>query len=171
MVPGDGARPAATLRAMAPLGRAGRPQVQIFGLENDQATRAAIRFFKERRIEIHLVDLRRKPIAAGRAAPVRRAARRGGAARPRRAGPTATPGSATCAMDDAGDRRAAAGRLRASSACRSSDSARRSRAGRAEATWKALAQPGGAGPSSGMKRQAGDDGDDARGRSRAGRRP
>jgi arsenate reductase len=41
------------------------PRVQIFGLENDQATRAAIRFFKERRFEIHLVDLRRKPIAAG----------------------------------------------------------------------------------------------------------
>jgi arsenate reductase (glutaredoxin) len=40
-------------------------QVQVFGLESDQATRAAIRFFKERRITIHLVDLRRKPIAAG----------------------------------------------------------------------------------------------------------
>lgn len=40
-------------------------RVQIFGLEKDQATRAAIRFFKERRVEIHLVDLRRKPIAAG----------------------------------------------------------------------------------------------------------
>lgn len=41
------------------------PSVQIFGLENDQPTRAAIRFFKERRIAIHLVDLRRKPIAPG----------------------------------------------------------------------------------------------------------
>jgi arsenate reductase-like glutaredoxin family protein len=41
------------------------PRAQIFGLEKDQATRAAIRFFKERRIEIHLVDLRRKPIALG----------------------------------------------------------------------------------------------------------
>lgn len=40
-------------------------RVQIFGLENDPASRAAIRFFKERRFEIHLVDLRRKPIAAG----------------------------------------------------------------------------------------------------------
>jgi len=40
-------------------------QVQIFGFESDQATRAAIRFFKERRITIHLVDLHRKPIAAG----------------------------------------------------------------------------------------------------------
>jgi arsenate reductase (glutaredoxin) len=48
-----------------PAGPATTPRVQIFGLENDHATRAAIRFFKERRFEIHLVDLRRKPIAAG----------------------------------------------------------------------------------------------------------
>lgn len=48
-----------------PSGSAATPRVQIFGLENDHATRAAIRFFKERRFEIHLVDLRRKPIAAG----------------------------------------------------------------------------------------------------------
>ena len=41
------------------------PSVQIFGLENDQPTRAALRFFKERRFTIHFVDLRRKPIAAG----------------------------------------------------------------------------------------------------------
>jgi len=39
--------------------------VQIFGHERDQATRAAIRFFKERRVAIHLVDLTRKPIARG----------------------------------------------------------------------------------------------------------
>jgi len=44
---------------------AAAPRVQIFGLEKDQATRAAIRFFKERRAEVHLVDLRRKPISAG----------------------------------------------------------------------------------------------------------
>ncbi len=41
------------------------PRVQIFGLENDRATRAAIRFFKERRAEVHLVDLHRKPISPG----------------------------------------------------------------------------------------------------------
>jgi arsenate reductase len=39
--------------------------VQIFGTERDQATRAAVRFFKERRITIHQVDLTRKPIARG----------------------------------------------------------------------------------------------------------
>ena len=39
--------------------------VQVFGLDSDPATRAAIRFFKERRLGIHQVDLRRKPIAPG----------------------------------------------------------------------------------------------------------
>jgi arsenate reductase-like glutaredoxin family protein len=41
------------------------PSVQIFGLADDRATRAAQRFFKERRMAIHFVDLRRKPIAPG----------------------------------------------------------------------------------------------------------
>jgi arsenate reductase len=41
------------------------PSVQIFGLADDRATRAAQRFFKERRTAVHFVDLRRKPIAAG----------------------------------------------------------------------------------------------------------
>jgi arsenate reductase-like glutaredoxin family protein len=39
--------------------------VQIFGSERDQGTRAAVRFFKERRVRIHQVDLARKPIARG----------------------------------------------------------------------------------------------------------
>ena len=37
--------------------------VQVFGHERDQGTRAAVRFFKERRVQIHQVDLTRKPIA------------------------------------------------------------------------------------------------------------
>jgi arsenate reductase-like glutaredoxin family protein len=41
------------------------PVVQIFGTPDSQATRAALRFFKERRIDVHLVDLRRKPMTAG----------------------------------------------------------------------------------------------------------
>jgi arsenate reductase-like glutaredoxin family protein len=41
------------------------PNIQVFGLENDNATRAALRFFRERRIVVHFVDLRKKPIAAG----------------------------------------------------------------------------------------------------------
>ena len=39
--------------------------VQIFGVKNSQATRAAERFFKERRVTIHFVDLKRKPMAPG----------------------------------------------------------------------------------------------------------
>jgi arsenate reductase-like glutaredoxin family protein len=39
--------------------------VQIFGLKNSQATRAAERFFKERRAKIQFVDLKQKPMAAG----------------------------------------------------------------------------------------------------------
>jgi arsenate reductase-like glutaredoxin family protein len=41
------------------------PSAQVFGTNDSQATRAALRFFRERRVEVHLVDLRRKPIAAG----------------------------------------------------------------------------------------------------------
>ncbi len=41
------------------------PSVQIFGVKNSQATRAAERFFKERRFQIHFVDLKVKPMAAG----------------------------------------------------------------------------------------------------------
>src|SRR5689334_6216465 len=39
--------------------------VQIFGHDRDPGTRAAVRFFKERRIAIHQVDVTRKPIAPG----------------------------------------------------------------------------------------------------------
>ncbi len=39
--------------------------VQIFGVKNSAGTRAAERFFKERRIAIHFVDLKQKPMAAG----------------------------------------------------------------------------------------------------------
>ena len=37
--------------------------VQVFGAPDSQATRAALRFFKERRMEVHLVDVTRKPMA------------------------------------------------------------------------------------------------------------
>jgi arsenate reductase len=37
--------------------------IQVFGLERDQATRAAQRFFKERRVAISFVDLRKRAIA------------------------------------------------------------------------------------------------------------
>jgi arsenate reductase len=41
------------------------PNVQIFGVKNSSATRAAERFFKERRAVIQMVDLKKKAIAAG----------------------------------------------------------------------------------------------------------
>ena len=42
-----------------------QPTIQVFGTERDQGTRAAIRFFKERRTPISFLDLRKRPIAPG----------------------------------------------------------------------------------------------------------
>jgi arsenate reductase (glutaredoxin) len=39
--------------------------IQIFGVKNSPATRAAERFFKERRAAIQSIDLKKKPIAPG----------------------------------------------------------------------------------------------------------
>lgn len=39
--------------------------IQVFGVKNSPATRAAERFFKERRISIQFVDLHKKPMAPG----------------------------------------------------------------------------------------------------------
>lgn len=41
------------------------PAVQLFGLADSRPTQAALRFFKERRVTVAYVDLRRKPIAPG----------------------------------------------------------------------------------------------------------
>ena len=41
------------------------PVIQVFGREDDQETRAALRFFKERRVTVQFIDLRRKPMAPG----------------------------------------------------------------------------------------------------------
>ena len=52
----------------APLGKTPTkkmPNIQVFGLEDSNATRGALRFFRERRIVVHFVDLRKKPLAAG----------------------------------------------------------------------------------------------------------
>jgi arsenate reductase-like glutaredoxin family protein len=77
------------------------PNIQVFGTQDSPATRAALRFFRERRIVVHFVDLRKKPIAAGE---LRRFADRLGAAalldtdsRPYR-----EQGLAYLATDDAG---------------------------------------------------------------------
>jgi len=50
----------------APLGRTPTkkmPNIQIFGLDDSQATRAALRFFRERRIVATFVDVRKRPMA------------------------------------------------------------------------------------------------------------
>ena len=52
----------------APLGKVPTkkmPNIQVFGLEDNNATRGALRFFRELRIVVHFVDLKKKPIAAG----------------------------------------------------------------------------------------------------------
>jgi arsenate reductase len=51
--------------------------VQIFGFADSRATQAALRFFKERRVNVTFVDLRKRPIAPGE---LRRFAERLGAA-------------------------------------------------------------------------------------------
>jgi arsenate reductase-like glutaredoxin family protein len=41
------------------------PNIQVLGLEDSQSTRAALRFFRERRIVATFVDVRKRPIAPG----------------------------------------------------------------------------------------------------------
>jgi arsenate reductase-like glutaredoxin family protein len=49
----------------APLGKTPTkkmPKIEVFGLEDSQSTRAAVRFFRERRIVVRFVDLGKRPI-------------------------------------------------------------------------------------------------------------
>jgi len=39
------------------------PDIQVFGLDDSSDTRAAHRFFRERRVAVHAVDLRKRRIA------------------------------------------------------------------------------------------------------------
>jgi arsenate reductase len=127
----------------APLGKVPTkkmPNIQVFGLEDNNATRAALRFFRERRIVVHFVDLRKKPIAAGE---LRRFTDRLGAAalldtesRPYKEG-----GLAYLSADTSGimSRLLADVRLIRLPLVRYGDEVT---AGKAEATWKAwLAKP------------------------------
>jgi arsenate reductase len=41
------------------------PDIQVFGMDDSAATRAALRFFRERRIVVRYSDLRKRPIAPG----------------------------------------------------------------------------------------------------------
>ena len=58
-----------TLPAMpAPLGKSPTrkmPDIQVFGRDDSAATRAALRFFRERRVVVHYVDLKKRAIAPG----------------------------------------------------------------------------------------------------------
>jgi arsenate reductase-like glutaredoxin family protein len=52
----------------APLGKTPTkkmPNIQVFGMDDSAATRNTLRFFRQRRIVVHYVDLRKKPIARG----------------------------------------------------------------------------------------------------------
>lgn len=51
----------------APLGKTPTkkmPRIEVFGLDGSAATRAAVRFFRERRIVVTYVDLSKRPIDA-----------------------------------------------------------------------------------------------------------
>ena len=52
----------------APLGKTPTkkmPKIDVLGLEDSQPTRAAVRFFRERRIVVRFVDLRKTPMNPG----------------------------------------------------------------------------------------------------------
>jgi arsenate reductase len=110
------------------------PTVQLFGLESDQATRAALRFFKERRVAIAFVDLRRRPIAPGE---LRRFVERLGAAAcahtEGRAWKDAGLGYLRMTDDELAERLLADRRLLRLPLARHGNEVT---AGRAEATWK-----------------------------------
>ena len=127
----------------APLGKVPTkkmPNIQVFGLEDNNATRGALRFFRERRIVVHFVDLRKKPIAA---AELRRFTDRLGAAAllDTESRPYKEQGLAYLSSDTAGitSRLLADVRLIRLPLVRYGEEVT---AGKAEATWKAwLAKP------------------------------
>ena len=41
------------------------PDIQLFGRDDSSATRAALRFFRERRVQVTFVDLKKRTIAPG----------------------------------------------------------------------------------------------------------
>jgi arsenate reductase-like glutaredoxin family protein len=41
------------------------PDIQLFGRDDSSATRAALRFFRERRVQVTYVDLKKRTIAPG----------------------------------------------------------------------------------------------------------
>jgi arsenate reductase-like glutaredoxin family protein len=122
-----------------PLGGPTSPTIQVFGRDDSQETRAALRFFKERRVVPHVVDLRRKPMAAGE---LKRFVERLGARALADADGKAwrDAGLEHFRMDDAelADRLLADQRLLRLPLVRAGN---RFAAGRDESTWKAMLEP------------------------------
>jgi len=88
----------------APLGKTRTrkmPDIQVFGRDDSAPTRAALRFFRERRVVVHYVELRKRGIAPGE---LRRFTQRLGATA--LLDPTARPyqdlGLAFLSLDEAG---------------------------------------------------------------------
>ena len=129
----------------APLGKVPTrkmPDIQVFGSDDSPATRAAQRFFRERRIVVHYVDLRKRTIAP---AELRRFTERLGARALLDDGSRAyrDAGLAHLALDDAGivDRLLRDVRLLRLPLVRHGNEVT---AGRAEPTWAAwLRKPAG----------------------------
>jgi arsenate reductase len=88
----------------APLGKTPTkrmPDIQLFGRDDSAATRAALRFFRERRVVVHYVDIRKRGMAP---AELRRFTQRLGAAAllDTTAGPYRDQGLAYLSLDEAG---------------------------------------------------------------------
>ena len=67
VAPVVGARPShqAAAAKLSPMPAPAGPTVQLFGLADSRPTQAAMRLFRERRVTVTFVDLRRKPLAPG----------------------------------------------------------------------------------------------------------
>jgi arsenate reductase-like glutaredoxin family protein len=128
----------------APLGKTPTrkmPDIQVFGRDDSSATRAALRFFRERRIVVHYVDLRKRGIAAGE---LQRFTQRLGAAAllDTTSKPYRDEGLAHLSLDDAGTvrRLIADARLLRLPLVRHGNAVT---AGPDEPTWAAWLKPGG----------------------------
>jgi arsenate reductase-like glutaredoxin family protein len=123
------------------------PDIQVFGLDDSPATRAAQRFFRERRIVVSYVDLRKRPIAP---AELRRFVERLGvrALLDETSRPYRDAGLAHLSLDDAGimERLLRDVRLLRLPLVRHGNDVS---AGRAEATWAAWLKASKAGGSGG----------------------
>jgi arsenate reductase len=117
------------------------PDIQVFGRDDSAATRASLRFFRERRVAVHYVDLRKRGIAPGE---LRRFTQSLGASALLDPASRAYRdlGIAYLSLDEAG----IVGRLLADTSLLRLPLARHGNqvtAGPAEATWAAWLRPGG----------------------------